>query len=168
MNWNTLIIGLALLLNSCSYAISPEMAGQADKTISFDMLRTDPEAFKGRLLILGGTIAQISNTKQGTIIEVVQKSLDYWGKPERTDKSGGRFLVLHAGFLDTLVFSPGRAVTVAAEVEGTRQKALGEIEYSYPVLIAKELKLWEREYKGSQPQWWDPLQYDPYGAGKPN
>jgi len=165
---SALIIGLALLLSGCSYAISPEMAGQADKTISFEMLRADHEAFKGRILILGGMIAQINTTKQGTVIEVVQKSLDYWGKPERTNKSGGRFLVLHAGYLDALVYAPGRSVTVAAEVEGTRQKALGEIEYSYPVLIGRELKLWEREYKGQQPQWWDPLLYDPYGTGKPN
>jgi len=165
----SLVFGVVVLLNGCSYSISPEMVEKADKTIPFEALRSDPESFKGRTLILGGTIAHITNTKQGTLLEVVQKSLDYWGKPERTDKSGGRFLVFHPGYLDAMVYSPGRGITVAGEVEGSKQKALGEIDYSYPVLLSRELKLWERERQSpGQPAWWDPLLYDPHGQARPN
>lgn len=151
-----------LLLQSCAYAISPGMTAQADKTISFQMLQADPDAFQGKLLILGGTISQTANAKQGTLVEVVQKPLDYWGKPKRTDKTGGRFLIFSPGYLDPMVYAPGRVITVAAEVEGTRSKALGDQEYSYPVVAAKEIKLWERERQSwDKPQWIDPL-YDPY------
>ena len=153
---------VALLLQGCTYAISPEMSARADKTISFEMIQADPDTFKGKLVLLGGTIAQTGNSKQGTVIEVVQKPLDYWGKPKRTDRTGGRFLVFSPGYLDAMIFSPGREITVAAEVEGTRSKTLGELEYSYPVVIARELKLWERERQSwDKPQWIDPLN-DPY------
>ena len=40
------------------------------------------------LIILGGTIAKTSNINQATLIEVIQKPLDHWGKPmtaKRTD-----------------------------------------------------------------------------------
>ncbi|MGE5809540.1 MAG: Slp family lipoprotein [Nitrospirota bacterium] len=153
---------VTLLLQCCTYAISPEMSARADKTISFEMIQADPDTFKGKLVILGGTIAQTSNTRQGTVIEVVQRPLDYWGKPKRTDRTGGRFLVLSSRYLDSMIFAPGREITVAAEVEGTRSKALGEADYSYPVVAARELKLWERERKSwDTPQWTDPLN-DPY------
>jgi outer membrane lipoprotein len=153
---------VALLLQGCTYAISPEMSARVDKTISFEMIQADPDTFKGKLVLLGGTIAQTSSTRQGTVIEVVQKPLDYWGKPKRTDRTGGRFLVVSAGYLDAMIFAPGREITMAAEVQGTRSKALDEMEYSYPVVLARELKLWERERQSwNKPQWIDPLN-DPY------
>jgi len=153
---------VALLLQGCTYAISPEMSARVDKTISFEMIQADPDTFKGKLVLLGGTIAQTSSTRQGTVIEVVQKPLDYWGKPKRTDRTGGRFLVISSGYLDAMIFAPGREITMAAEVEGTRSKALDEMEYSYPVVLARELKLWERERQSwNKPQWIDPLN-DPY------
>ncbi|HYA89137.1 MAG TPA: Slp family lipoprotein [Nitrospirota bacterium] len=160
------VFGISLLIQSCTYAISPEMAKQADRTLTFRQLQADPDIFKGKIIILGGIIDQTSNTKQGTVIEVVEKPLDYWGKPKRTDKTEGRFLVVHIGDLDPLIYAPGREITVAAEIEGTRSKALREMEYDYPVVISKELKLWERERQSwDKPQWIDPL-YDPYSPGR--
>lgn len=166
MKKSVVVFALALLFQGCTYAVSRDMAAQADKTITFEMLLADPDTFKGKLLILGGTLSHIINTKEGTLIEVVQKPLDYWGKPKRTDRTGGRFLVRHAGYLDAMIFAPGRDITVAAEVEGTRSKALEETEYDYPVVVARELKLWERESPSwDKPQWIDPL-YDPYSPGR--
>ncbi len=156
-----MLFALTLLLQGCPYAISRSMTAKADNTITFEMLQADPDSFKGKILILGGTISQITNTKKGTTLEVVQRPLDYWGKPKRTSRTGGSFLVLYPGYLNTFVYEPGREITVAVEVEGTRSKALGETEYSYPVVVAKEIKLWEREPSAAaRPRWTDPL-YDP-------
>jgi outer membrane lipoprotein len=161
----TVLFGIMLFLHGCTYAVSPGMVEKADKTISFEKLRADPDLYQGKLLILGGTIAQITNLKQGSLIEVVQKPLDYWGKPKRTNRTGGRFLVLHSRYLNPMTYAPGRAITVAAEVEGTHSKALGDSAYSYPIVVSKELKLWERERQSwDSPQWVDPL-YDHNGPG---
>ena len=158
MKRTVLTFTLSLLLQGCTYAISPDMVAETDKTITFEMLQTDPDSFKGKIIILGGTIDQITNTKQGTLIEVIQKPLDYWGKPKRTKKFGGRFLVLSPRYLNPMTYTPGNEVTVAAEIEGTRSKALGEMDYSYPLVIAKELKLWQHERQTwDKPQWIDPL-----------
>ncbi len=162
------LFAFSLLLQGCAYAISRDTAAQADKTITFEMLQADPDSFKGKIIILGGTIANMTNTKQGTVLEIVQKPLDYWGKPKRTKLTGGRFLVLYPGYLDPLIYAPDREITVAAEVEGTRSKALGETEYSYPVVIAKEMKLWQRERPTwDKPQWIDPLA-NPLGPTSPS
>ncbi len=162
MKMLVLLMSAALFAQGCTYAISSDLARQADKTLQFEAFQNDPESYKGKSIIFGGIIAQTTAVKQGTLIEVIQKPLDYWGEPRRTTASGGRFLILYSAYLDPLVYAPGRQVTVAAEVAGTRSKALGGIEYSYPVVLSKELKLWPRERPPQyRPDYLDPLRYDP-------
>jgi outer membrane lipoprotein len=161
------LFSITLCLQGCTYAISPGIADRADKTIPFEKLRADPDAFQGRLLILGGTIAQTSAVGKGTLIEVAQKPLDYWGKPERTKRTGGRFLVFTPGYLNTLAHAPGVDITVAGEVLETGSRISGGKRYDDPVLLIKELKLWKREPgPRDAPRWIDPL-YDPAGSGRP-
>jgi outer membrane lipoprotein len=160
-------IGTALLLQGCTYAISPEFSRKADKTITFEMLQVDPDAYKGRLMILGGIIVQTTAIKQGTLIEIEQKRLDYWGKPERMKRTGGKFLAFHSGYLDPWVYSPGRDITVAGEVQGIQVPALGNKQFDYPIILTKEIKLWEPVGESwKKPQWIDPLyNYDPSSGG---
>ena len=162
------MIGIALLLQGCTYAISKEYSRKAAKTISFDMLQADPDSYKGKLLILGGIIVQTTAVKKGTLIEIEQKRLDYWGKPERMKRTGGRFLAFHPSYLDPLVYSPGRDITVAGEVQGTQSPALGDKEYDYPIILTKEIKLWEPVRESwNKPKWIDPLyNYDPSSGGR--
>ena len=156
----SVLLGIALLVQGCSYAISPGVADTADRTISFEQLLADPDLFQGRILILGGVIGQITPGPNGTLLGVIQKPLDYWGRPVRTKRSGGRFLLFYSGALDPLIYAPGRELTAAAEVAGTR---LGDKEFVDPVLIVKETRLWEKQQPSAgRPQWGDPL-YDPYG-----
>lgn len=155
---------IALLIQGCTYAISPDLAKKADKTIQFDQLETDPEIYKGSLVLLGGTIEKSSNIKDGTLIEVSQKPLDRWGKPITAKQSAGRFLVLYPGYLDVVVYRAGRDITVAGSVKGTRQKGPGGSADTYPVIVSKELKLWPDERRSwNRPQHMDPF-YDPYAS----
>ncbi|MEK6745312.1 MAG: Slp/YeaY family lipoprotein [Nitrospirota bacterium] len=156
-----LIGGMALLLQGCSYAISPAVSRTADRSVTFEQFQADPSSFKGKTVIFGGQIAQVRHAKNGTLIEVVQKELDYWGKPLRTDRTGGRFIVHQPRTLDVLVFAPGREITVAGEVTGTEEKFQSESAVLYPLINAREVKLWPREKTGwDKPQFLDPL-YDP-------
>ena len=156
-----LAVGTALLLQGCSYAISSAVSRNADRSLTFQQLQADPARFTGKTVILGGIMAGIHTVKTGTTIEIVQKELDYWGKPRRTVRTGGRFLVFTASRLDPLVYSPGRDLTVAGEVTGTEEKGLGEAGIPYPLVHAVEMKLWPREPQArDSPTWLDPL-YDP-------
>lgn len=155
-----LIAGAVLLLQGCSYALSPDVARTADRTITFEKLQADPTSSKGKMVIFGGLIAQTKNVKTGTLIEVVQKELDYWGRPRQTVRTGGRFIVFQPRQLDILVFSPGREITVAGEVTGTEETSLGGSGAAYVLLNAREIKLWPPEKPGwEKPQFLDPL-YD--------
>ncbi len=164
---NLVLLFSILLFQGCTYAISSEYTSQVDKTITFPMILADPDTCKGKLVILGGTIADITREDRGTILEIVEKPLDYWGKPKRTNASGGRFLALSTGHLDVMAYAPGRQITVAAEIAGTRSGALGETAYSYPLVYVKQIKLWEPDRPSwGTPQWIDPLS-DFYNPSRP-
>jgi len=167
MKTHVILFTFALFLQGCSYAISPGMADKADKTISFDKLQADPNAFTGKLLILGGTITQVTTVNQGMLIEVDQKQLDYWGKPIRTSRTGGRFIVFHPGYLNPMIYGQGVDITMAGEVLGLSSPMIGDRQYDSPIVLIKELKLWKQD-RGPRaaPQWIDPL-YDPDSRNRP-
>lgn len=162
-----LISGATLfLLQGCLYAISPDLAKSAS-AIPFEHLETEPELYTGKLVILGGTISLSANSTDGTLIEVFEKPLDYWGKPLPGKEQGRLFLVLYSAHLDVLAYGRGREITVAGVVAGNRQKGVST-DYALPVIISKELKLWPRERRSwNRPVYLDPL-YDPYSSPRQN
>ena len=65
-----MLIGwLALMGMGCTHVISETVRQQAQPSVSFAELRTNPEALKGRTVILGGEILQTTNLRDGTRIE---------------------------------------------------------------------------------------------------
>ncbi len=132
----------ALQLAGCSPPFSRELLDRVDQKISYAELKKDPERFGGKVLMLGGIIVDARNLKDGTQLEVLQQPLDGQGRPLETDETGGRFLVITEQFLDTAVFHRGRAMTVIGEVAGQQTQPLGQIEYRYPLLKAKDIHLW--------------------------
>jgi outer membrane lipoprotein len=138
------------LVAGCVSPFSSELTSTADSTLTFALLQTNPDAHKGKTLILGGVIAAVRNLKNGTEIEIVQKELDLWDKPRRTDRTGGRFLVRHRASLDVVIYSTGREITVGGTVAG--------VERDMPVIAAKEMRLWDRPRPAAgDPAWMDPL-----------
>jgi outer membrane lipoprotein len=130
----------------CAHVISKELRDKAYGEPPLSALFKDPDEFKGRIVILGGVIVSTTNTEEGTYIEVLQKPLDYRGRPEDTDTSYGRFIIFSEGYLDTAIYSQGRELTVAGEVMGKKLLPLGEIQYPYPLIKSKELHLFEPSY----------------------
>jgi outer membrane lipoprotein len=158
-----ILCSMFFFIQGCTYAISPEMADKVDKTITFEMLQIDPDLYEGSLVIFGGTIKQTTPLSQGTLIDIIEKPLDYWGKPMASKKTGGRFLVFSPQSIDSNMYTTGKAITVAGEVAGAKLGKIGGTEftefteYEYPVITAREIKLWEGTGSLDQPAWWDPL-----------
>ncbi len=142
-----LVFTITSLLFSCAHIVSKELRGKAGRGITPSLLLNDPDVYKGKFVILGGVIASSINTQEGTYIEVVQKPLDYQGRPEYTDLSLGRFLILYEGYLDTAIFFKGREVTVAGEVMGKKVRPLGEINYPSLLIKSREIYLLKPPYR---------------------
>ncbi len=151
----------------CAPVISKELRQRIDAGLTVAHVRKDPEAFKGRWVMWGGVIVEAKNLKEGTMIEVLNTAITAEGRPKELDRSEGRFLALYDGYLDIAVYTEGREVTIAGDIQGKRVSALGEIEYTYPLVSVKEIHLWQRKteekvypypYYWHYPWWW----YHPY------
>ena len=71
----------ASVVTGCAPPFPKDLLDRTEKNVSFAALQKEPERFSGKLLMLGGTIADTKNLKAGTQIEVLQKPLDGGGKP---------------------------------------------------------------------------------------
>lgn len=153
------LLAVMFVVTGCAPVISKNLREQVEKEISFKQVISNPDAYQGKMVIWGGVIIAAKNTKEGTLIEILQKPTDAQGRPKDVDRSDGRFLALYDRYLDAAIYAQGREVTVAGEIKGKRILPMGEIQYTYPMILAKEIHLWpartrERIYMHPYPHWY--------------
>ncbi len=149
---------LLMVLTACA-PLSQDIRRQAGKSAPFSEIQRSPDTFIGTVVVWGGVVIEITNLKESTAIKVLQAALDMQERPTETDRSEGRFIIVVDRFLDPDIFKKGRQVTVGGEIAGKEIQPIGEIQYVYPVVRARELKLWE------QPAPYPPYYYDPWYWG---
>lgn len=143
-NLKKLIYAASLfLIAGCGPVISEETLKTVDRAVRFEQVVKDPDAYKGRQVVFGGTILNVENGTEATYIEVLQEGMNSQLKPVDQDASRGRFLAEYKGFKDPAIYSPGKRLTVAGVVTGARTRELGKGTYKYPVIEAREDYLWE-------------------------
>lgn len=146
-------IVLLLSMLGCAPVISKQIREQVKPDITPEAVLSDPEHYKGEMIVISGIIIEAENTKEETLLKVLQRPAGSRGKPKDVDVSGGRFLAIVDHYLDPVLYSKDRAVTIGGEVQGTRILPLGEIQYTYPVVNVKEIYLWpvEKQYYSPSP-----------------
>ncbi len=140
---NSLVFTLSILLLStgCSHHISKTSLALADPTVTFAKLLNTPDAFRGKFVILGGTIAAVKSNAEGTTLEIIQHELDSRELPDESTVSGGRFLAFAPDPLSTTICQSGRPVSMAGVAAGKTIMPLKGKDYAYPVIVIKELHL---------------------------
>lgn len=160
MKYIGIFLGLTLLvLAGCAHVVSDESMRLVDQSISFAMLRENPDKYVGSYVLLGGAVASLRNDKSGSHVEIVQYELNADDSPDQWSRSGGRFLAETPSFIDPYVFKINRLVTVVGQVRGYKTQPLGEIEYTYPVISIREIHYWKTQEAVYYPY---PYYYPPY------
>ena len=165
-----LLLFLMVISGCVSQVVPPELRPKVNRSISFEDLVRDPDRYKGELVVLGGVIISASNRKEGTEVEILQKPISRTDEPVDVDETGGRFIGIYPGYLETSVYEKGRKVTVLGEVSGKVERSIGEAIYNYPIIRVRKIHLWpiikEQPY-AYPPYWYDPFYYDPWWPGRP-
>lgn len=138
---------------------------QVDVTAPFREVQSAPQKYLNKTVLWGGMIVETNVKPNATFIKVVDKDLDHEKRPEEGDKANGRFIVRYPGFLDPAIYKPGRELTVIGTISGSDVQPVGELPYTYPVVEARQLHLWELRAKYRRPPYWDyPLTPFPYSS----
>lgn len=163
-----LLLALTALAGCATSPFSKQIRQAAKRQPSFADLSAHPEAYKGRAVLLGGTIIQTTNRSNATEIEVLQRPLDSWDeRPEDTDQSYGRLLVRCPRFLDSAVYAKDREITVAGEVQGKEVRPLDQTQYPYPVIGCTQIHLWPIRPPVAYYPYPGPYGYGPWWGGWP-
>ncbi|MDF3124339.1 Slp family lipoprotein [Rheinheimera sp. 1928-s] len=91
-----------------------------------------------------GVIAEVSNKANQTRLEVVYFPSGTNGRPHVSDQTKGRFVAYIKGFLDPMVYQPGKSVTVLGELTRSEIGKVDEYEYRYPVIKDATVYLWPK------------------------
>lgn len=132
------LLPLMLLISGCAHWISEPSRVVADRTITLSQLRENPDAYRGKLVLVGGTVAAVMHTGEGTRLEVVEYRLDSRELPDQVVPSRGRFLATTPEILDQARYKPGALVTMMGEVVGKKVQHPGGAEY--PVIAIREIR----------------------------
>lgn len=155
-----LLILTVLVLAGCAGNVPKPIQDAPAGAPSLAEVRANPERFADSRVRWGGTIAEVINREEATLVQVVAKELGSSGRPRASDQSSGRFIARIDGFVDPMVFAEGRLLTVAGTVRGSETLPIGEYAYRFPVVDVESSYLWEEV--SSQPYPYTPLWYDPW------
>ncbi len=170
----SLILLVALL--SCAPVFKKEIMDTALIDVPLSSIRQNPDAYRGRVFILGGLIVSTKITENGSLIEAVYVSVDSLGYLKDAKYANGRFLAIFpSGLLDPLIYRQGREITVAGKFVEIQTGKIGEMQYAYPFFEIKDIHLWEekKEYYIAPPYyypypywrydpWWRHYPYSPF------
>jgi outer membrane lipoprotein len=134
-----LIFPVLLFLGGCAHYLNEQSRAMVDRTVTFRQLQKNPEAFRGKLVMLGGIVAQVAHGREGVRLEIVEHRLDSRELPDETIPTRGRFLATTPEALDPGRYQPGTLVSMAGEVVGKMVQPLEGVEYTYPVIAIKEI-----------------------------
>ncbi|MGQ0657337.1 MAG: Slp family lipoprotein [Chromatiales bacterium] len=148
----------AILLHGCARNVPVEIRKAPSAAPDLPAVASNPQAHDGQRVRWGGTIISVENQPNETWVEILAKKLDYFGEPQYTDRSLGRFLARSEGFLDPQVYRKDRELTIYGTVAGSRASAIGAKPYTYPVVKVEKSYLWPQTYAGGN----DPLCRDAY------
>jgi len=159
--WVLLSFLLLSQLLACAPAQIKKVEDQGGEPVSFPELTARPQAYEGRLVVLGGYVLETANTPEGSLLTVLQAPLDSQRRPGEKDESQGRFLARTPRFLDPEVYGKDRLVTVGGKVAGVCPQKVDGTVYQYPLIESQEIYLWSKDELLPYPYWypWYPWFY---------
>jgi len=138
------ITSLALTAFLAGCASSPNFdTTLVDRSLTPSSVTAEPAISLGKTAIWGGTILDTRNLKDSTQIEVLAYPLNASQRPLQESKPLGRFIILQKGYIEPATYAQGRQLTVIGTINKQQVGKIGKSQYTYPVIRAEKLHLWE-------------------------
>jgi outer membrane lipoprotein len=159
-----------VILTSCASVLKKDLMREGIRDFSFQELVSNPDAYKGKLFVLGGIIAQTTLTDRDSVIEALYVPVDSAGYLKNIHAPTMRFQALFTrehGILDPLIYRANRQITLAGTFTGVEQRKLEQMSYTYPVFKIVQIYLWQPAVVVQYPYAWAPYPWGPYWGPGP-
>lgn len=130
------------MLSACATTppIPPEKLAGVDPNLTPEQVVD--ETLRDGEVLWGGVIIAADNRPEQTIFTVLYYPLDNSQRPDLRKTPLNRFKVYYPGYLETMVYAPGRKITVLGSVQGVEQGKVDDAPYPYAKIKALEIYLW--------------------------
>ena len=152
-----------LLISACASQIPAEIRQAPDGAPGVAEVRANMDSHVSQKVRWGGVILQTENKNDSSWLTVVAFPLTSRGEPLSSGQSQGRFIAVVDQFLEPLVYSADREVTIVGDLLRSEKLQIDKFFYEYPVIKVDQLYLWpvksERQFSNYPPYWYDPWYY---------
>lgn len=148
IKWITLGL-ISALLSAC--ATPPFELGERELAPYSPVQALHQDEAQNALVMWGGQIVDTQNFADYSRIEIVSTPLDSAGRPQLEDELGIRFVAEIDGFLEPVLYAPGRYLTVLGHVGEATEVISGEALLRAPLLDAESLHLWPKDQGAWRP-----------------
>jgi starvation-inducible outer membrane lipoprotein len=148
------------LLASCA-TIPSEFTKQVDQDLTFADAKRAPEQFRGKILLLGGTVSERTDLPGATKMLIHEHNVDYRYSPNLGGLSEGEFLVVVRPPVNPAQYPAGQPVTVVGKLTGVE---LAPGRKPLPAFDAVYLRAWGVPALSSEKTYDQPSCQRIYGA----
>ena len=129
-----------ILLFFGAVGMSPALADDP----GFTELQTNPEAYQGQEIVLGGEVITVRQYDDTTQMEIMQLPLGPGQEPQPNQAlTQGRFLAFQKGGLNPATVLPHTRVTIFGQIVGSAVADPEHATIAYPVIAVKSLTIWQ-------------------------
>ncbi|MDH3387675.1 MAG: Slp family lipoprotein [Gammaproteobacteria bacterium] len=164
-----LLITLAAIVAGCASKPPEAISRIPAQDLSLTLVRLDIDRYLGAEVRWGGVISKVENRADQTWVEIVRQKLRDNGRPGYDGRSDGRFIASFDKFVDPVVYTVGRPLTVVGTIDGKISRPIGDFDYLFPVVKVEGSFLWKPVAESPPPgyyppPWWyyDPWFYPPW------
>jgi outer membrane lipoprotein len=153
---------LTMLMTACSSSIPVEIRQSPANAPDLAQVREQPGGYVAQPVRWGGMILETENTQNASRLTIIAFPLSDNGQPQTSAQSPGRFIAIVDKFLEPLVYSRDRLITVTCNFFKTETLKIGEYPYVYPLVEVDHYYLWPEKrvpYYTDYPPYW---RYDPW------
>ena len=151
------LITSVILLSSCSHI--PETIRKAPlQDIQIQDTEKDFSKHQYKTARWGGTLIDVKNDEAETTLQLLAFPLNYYGRPNLSASTLGRFLVRSNDFLDPALYVKSSELTVSGRLVDLNTRKVGQKVLSLPVIELQQIYLWP-EYR---PTYYCGDGYSPY------
>lgn len=136
----SIAIGGAFLVACAS--TPKQIAFDDANNLNFTRVAQNPEAFIKEEVRWGGIVARVENLEKDTLIEIVNLPLGRQARPVASQETGGRFIARVPGFLDPMIYTQGKEITVVGMLSEPMPGKVGEHKINFPVVDTRGHQLW--------------------------
>ena len=137
------LLPILLLIFSCSHSVPFKLSDRQGEPLPSAAIRS-PAAGEGSSVLWGGMITEVKFFPNDvTELTILQSSLN----PDKTpdlNTTYGQFMAWIPTLLDPALYQNGSQVTLAGEVVGEQTQPMGPIQYTYPLVFVKGIRLWDQ------------------------